>query len=55
VSVGTLLIVLLVVALVLSLPAWPYSRAWGWGPSSLLAFVVVATLVLMFLGIVPRP
>ena len=41
--------------LVLVLPAWPHSRRWGYGPSGLLAFLVVATLILMLTGIVPRP
>jgi Protein of unknown function (DUF3309) len=54
-NVGTLLIVLLILALILSLPTWPHSRRWGWGPTGLLGFLVVATLVLMVLGIVPRP
>jgi uncharacterized protein DUF3309 len=56
-NVGTLLIVLLILALILTLPMWPYSRrwGWGWGPTGLLGFLVVATLVLMVLGIVPRP
>ena len=56
-NVGTLLIVLLILALILTLPTWPYSRrwGWGWGPTGLLGFLVVATLVLMVLGIVPRP
>ena len=45
----------LVVALILVLPTWPHSRRWGYGPTGLLAFLVVATLVLMLVGVVPRP
>jgi len=54
-SLGTLLIVFLILALILTLPTWPYSRRWGYGPTGLLGFLVVATLVLMVLNIVPRP
>jgi len=53
-NLGTLLIVLLILALILTLPTWPYSRRWGWRPS-LLSFLVVAMLVLMLLGIIPAP
>ena len=48
-----MLILLLVVLLVLSLgslPAWPYSRGWGYYPSGGLGLVVVILLVLLLLG-----
>lgn len=41
----TFFIILLVLLLLGSLPAWPYSRGWGWGPSGLLITVLVILLV----------
>jgi hypothetical protein len=48
-----MLIILLVVLLLLSLgslPAWPYSRGWGYYPSSGLGLVVVVLVILLLLG-----
>jgi hypothetical protein len=48
-----MLIILLVILLLMalgSLPAWPYSRGWGYYPSSGLGLVVVILLVLLLLG-----
>lgn len=45
----TLLIVALVLAMLLSAPAWPYSRSWGYYPTSGIGVVVVVLLLLMFL------
>ena len=47
---GTLLLVILVLALLGSVPAWPYSRGWGYGPSGLLGTVLVIVLILFLLG-----
>ena len=47
--VGTLLIVILVLALLGALPRWSHSRSWGYGPSSgvgLALFIVVLLIVL---------
>jgi hypothetical protein len=46
----TILIVILVLALVGAIPAWPYSRGWGYYPSSGLGLVVVVLLILVLLG-----
>jgi uncharacterized protein DUF3309 len=52
---GTLLFILLIVLLLGAVPAWPYSREWGYGPSSILLVLLVVLLVLMFMGTVPWP
>ncbi len=44
------LIVLLVLAL-LSLPAWGYSRGWGYFPSGILGLILVVLLVLWLVGV----
>jgi len=47
---GTILIILLVLVLVGALPAWPHSRAWGYGPSGTAGLIVVVLLVLVLTG-----
>jgi Protein of unknown function (DUF3309) len=45
----TLVVVLLLLSLV-SYPAWPYSRGWGYYPSGGLGLVVVVLVLLLLLG-----
>jgi hypothetical protein len=47
-----LLLVILVVLLFVSAPAWPYSRGWGYYPSGTLGTVLLILVVLMLLGYV---
>ena len=47
---GTLLLAILVLALLGSVPAWPYSRGWGYGPSGLVGTVLLIVLILFLLG-----
>ena len=47
---GTILIVILILALVGAFPTWPHSRNWGYYPSGGLGLVVVIVLVLLLLG-----
>jgi hypothetical protein len=46
----TILIVIAVLMMLGVLPAWPHSRAWGYGPSGGLGLVVVVLLVLLLSG-----
>lgn len=46
----TILVVILVLLLIGALPAWPYSRGWGYYPSGGLGLVVVVLLVLLLAG-----
>lgn len=49
----TLVILVVLVLLLLGVfPAWPHSRAWGYGPSGLLGTLLVVLLVLWLLGVV---
>ncbi|HLP01516.1 MAG TPA: DUF3309 family protein [Opitutaceae bacterium] len=45
----TLLLVLLVLFLIGALPTWPYSRSWGYYPSSGLGLAVVVLLVVLLI------
>jgi hypothetical protein len=44
------LLVMLLVLLVSALPAWPYSRAWGYYPSSVLGMLLLIVLLLVLMG-----
>lgn len=48
--IGTVLIVILVLALVGALPAWPYSRSWGYYPTGGLGLILMILIILMLLG-----
>ncbi len=47
---GLLLLVVLVLALFGAVPAWPYSRDWGYGPSGGLGLVLLILVVLILFG-----
>lgn len=49
-SIGTILLIILVLMLVGAIPAWPHSREWGYGPSGGLGLVVTILLILWLLG-----
>jgi hypothetical protein len=49
---GTILLVLLIILLLGAVPAWPHSRSWGYGPTSVLGILLVVVLVLLLLGAV---
>lgn len=48
--IGTILIVILILALLGVLPTWPHSRNWGYYPSGGLGLVLCVVLVLLLLG-----
>jgi hypothetical protein len=47
---GTILLIVLVLALVGALPAWPHSRSWGYYPSSGMGLVLIIVVVLLLAG-----
>ena len=47
---GTILIILLILFLIGALPTWPYSRGWGYYPSSGLGLVAIILIVLLLIG-----
>jgi len=49
-SLGTILIIILILVLIGAVPAWPYSRGWGYGPSGILGLILLILLVLALLG-----
>ena len=51
-SLGTILLIVLVLLLLGALPAWPYSTGWGYYPTGGLGTVLVVLLILMLLGVI---
>jgi hypothetical protein len=49
-SVGTLLLIVLVLIVLGVLPRWPHSRNWGYAPSGLAGVVLVVLVVLLLAG-----
>jgi len=47
---GTILIVILLLALLGALPTWPYSNGWGYFPSGGLGLILLIVIVLVVLG-----
>jgi hypothetical protein len=50
VSIGTILLIVLVLILVGAIPTWPHSKSWGYGPSGVIGLIVVVLLILLVLG-----
>jgi hypothetical protein len=49
-SLGTILIIILVLVLLGVVPTWPHSSGWGYGPSGIVGVLLVILLILVLLG-----
>lgn len=49
-SLGTILLIVVILMLIGAFPSWPHSRSWGYGPSGGLGLVLVILLVLFLMG-----
>jgi hypothetical protein len=49
-SLGTILVVVIILMLLGAIPAWPHSRSWGYAPSGVLGTLLIIFLVLILLG-----
>jgi Protein of unknown function (DUF3309) len=49
-SLGTILVIILILLLIGALPTWPHSSSWGYYPSGGLGLVLVIILILLLLG-----
>lgn len=49
-GLGTILIIILILALIGALPSWGYSRGWGYFPSGGLGLVLLIVIVLVLMG-----
>jgi hypothetical protein len=49
-SLGTILLVILILALLGIIPIWPHSRSWGYAPSGGVGVIVLIIVILLLLG-----
>jgi hypothetical protein len=49
-SLGTILLIVLLLMLLGAVPAWPHSRGWGYAPSGLLGTLLLVVIVLLLMG-----
>lgn len=49
-SIGMILLIILVLALIGVIPTWPHSSNWGYGPSGGVGLVLIIVLILFLLG-----
>lgn len=49
-SIGTILLIILIVMLVGAVPAWPHSSGWGYFPSGGLGILLIVVIVLLLTG-----
>jgi hypothetical protein len=49
-GLGTILLIILILALVGVLPVWPHARSWGYGPSGIVGVVLLILIVLFLMG-----
>jgi hypothetical protein len=49
-TLGTILLIVLILILLGALPTWPYSRGWGYYPSGGLGLVVIIIIILLLMG-----
>ena len=52
---GWILLILILLLVIGAVPAWPYSRGWGYGPSGVLVLLFIVLIVLMVFGAIPAP
>jgi hypothetical protein len=49
-SLGTILLIVLILLLIGVIPAWPHSRGWGYAPGGVIGIVLIVLLVLLVAG-----
>ena len=49
-TIGTILLIILILFLIGALPTWGHSRDWGYGPSGIIGFILIILLILFLLG-----
>jgi hypothetical protein len=49
-SIGTILLIVLVLLLLGAIPTWPHSQSWGYFPSGALGLILVVVVILLLLG-----
>jgi hypothetical protein len=50
---GLILLIILIVVLLGAVPAYPYSRGWGYGPSGIVGLLLLVLLLLLIFNVIP--
>jgi len=49
-TLGTILLIVLILLLIGVIPAWPHSRGWGYAPTGIIGIILIVLLVLVLAG-----
>jgi hypothetical protein len=49
-SIGTILLIILILVLIGAIPTWPHSRDWGYAPTGIVGTILIVILILFLLG-----
>jgi hypothetical protein len=49
-TLGTILLIVLILLLIGAIPSWPHSRGWGYGPSGGIGLILLILIILLLLG-----
>ena len=49
-SIGTIVLIIVILLLIGAVPSWPYSSGWGYGPSGILGVVLIILIILLLMG-----
>ena len=49
-TLGTILLIILILLLIGAIPSWPHSRGWGYGPSGILGVILIIVIILLLMG-----
>ncbi|AWM86224.1 DUF3309 family protein [Microvirga sp. 17 mud 1-3] len=49
-ATSTIILIIVILLLIGAVPAWPYSRSWGYGPSGILGVILIIFIILLLMG-----
>ena len=49
-TLGTILLIILILLLIGAIPNWGYRRSWGYGPSGVLGVILIIVIILLLTG-----
>jgi hypothetical protein len=49
-TLGTILLIVLILLLIGAIPTWPHSRSWGYAPGGVLGVLLIVVIVLLLMG-----
>ncbi|RFC37800.1 MAG: Protein of unknown function (DUF3309) [Candidatus Nitrotoga sp. SPKER] len=49
-TLGTILLIIVILLLIGAIPSWPHSQSWGYGPSGGLGLVLLILIILLLMG-----